>query len=373
MYNRRVRRSVLAVGFLAVFVLAGVLLLRPCTSSRPSNTGSGSTEPGKRGARPGTSSASSNVPVRRVAGSVYLDDVVTEGATVRLVAGGGAQERSARTDRHGHFEFGSIPVDAYQVIAEVQHATGAEISIDLSDPLAEVDKLRLVAHACEASLHGVVRDASGGTIAKARILVTDYMSEGPGVDAGVEGAYDLCVPVGDSGVLVRADGYADAYTQLSAFGRVHRDFQLVPEAVVSGRTVRAGDGAPVANAQVIARAEDFSPGQGNPSVFAVSDADGRFRLRGAGAGRYQMTATADHLASAEPVEISAELTASSEDLVLTLGATLSLSGRVVDRRSTRPIPDVRLWAVATLIREIADRDNSNGWFVRRRGSAAGRI
>src|SRR5690606_17903788 len=170
------------------------------------------------------------------------------------------------------------------------------------------------------------------------VIVTEDMSVGPGVDAGEDGAFDVCVPFGDSRIVVRADGYADAHASVSAFGRMHRDFQLVPDAIVAGRTVRSGDGSPVANALVTAQADDVSSWQRVPRVSAVSDADGRFQLRGIGAGRYRVTATADHLASTEPVQVHVEIGAPAEDIVCTLAPALSLAGRVVDKRTAKAIP-----------------------------------
>src|SRR5690606_33533288 len=133
-------------------------------------------------------------------------------------------DRSVRTDASGHFDFGPVPVDRYHVIADVPHATGAAIAIDLRDRLVDAEKLRLVAHACDASLHGVIRDASGGTIARARVIAASVVGSGPSTEAGDDGTYELCVPVGGGVVMVRADGYADAYAVVRAFGRVRRDF-----------------------------------------------------------------------------------------------------------------------------------------------------
>lgn len=243
MYHRRVRRSVLIGGILVIAALIALLVRESSTKSRASRTASGTSRHGDH--RAAKTSDVPDGPVRRVAGTVYLDDTGAAGATVRLAATHSALERTVKTDTHGGFDFGPVPFDRYHVIADVARGTGVAIAIDLHDRLVEVDKLRLVAHACEASLHGVIRYASGGTIAKARVIATGTLQDGPSTEASDEGAYELCVPVGQSMVMVRADGYADTYVAVSAFGRLRRDVQLVPEAIVAGRAVRAADGSPV--------------------------------------------------------------------------------------------------------------------------------
>jgi hypothetical protein len=213
-------------------------------------------------------------------------------------------------------------------------------------------------------VHGVIRDASGGTIAKARVIEASMLNVGPSTEAGDDGAYELCVPVGGGAVMVRADGYADTYAAVSAFGRVRRDFELVPEAIVAGHTVRVDDGSPVANARIIARSHDFTL-QRMPVVSALSDVDGQFRFRGLGPGRYTVTATADHFASAETVEVTADVTSPSEDVECKLVPALSISGRVVDKRTARPLADITVTVRAPESTDVVQsaRSRTDGTFA----------
>ena len=343
-YDRSVRRrAAIAAAVVGVLSIAIVLLVVRSSRQRAAS-------PAEHGERTtartvvGNSRVGATTASRNVAGIVYLDDAPSAGARVRLVDLRGSFEASRPTDDRGHFDFGAVPVSAYRVIAEVPRATGAAIDVDLRDQLVDGEKLRLIAHACDASLHGDVRDVSGGIVGRARLFVSpDFSGEGPGTDAGDDGAYELCVPFGDSGVIVRADGYADTLAFVSASGRVRRDFELVPEAVVAGRAVRASDGAPVSGAQLTLEPDGFSPMQPMPRLRAVSGADGEFRFRGVPPGQYALSATADHLGSAEPVHVDASVGIPAEGIECKLVPTLSIIGHVVEKGSRKPVPGRMLW------------------------------
>ncbi len=235
-------------------------------------------------------------------------------------------------------------MSVYRVIAEVARATGTAIDVDIRDQIVDAENLRLTAHACDASLHGVVRDVSGGVVGKARLFISpDGFGEGPGADAGEDGSYELCVPVGDGAVIARADGYADALALVGASGRIRRDFELVPEAVVAGRAVRASDGAPVQGAQLTLERDGFSSIQAVQLLRAVSGSDGNFRFRGVAPGSYALSATAEHLGSAEPMDVDATVAIPVEGIECKLVPTLSIAGLVVEKRSRKPVSDHLLW------------------------------
>jgi hypothetical protein len=303
---------------------------------------------------------------KRVAGTVFLESAPAAGATVRLVDGRSGTERAVRTDETGHFDFGAVLLGRYSVLAEVPHATGAALFVDLHNPTAAppADQLRLVAHACEAVLHGVVRDASGGTIAKARIVEATRFMSGPGVDSEEDGSYELCVSVGNSTIAVRADGYADAVAQVAAFGNLRRDFDLVPEAVVAGRAVRADDGSAVPGARVtlVSARPRFD---GVPFYTAISDNDGQFRFRGVGRGSYMLSANASHLATAEPQAVDADVSAPVEDLKCVLSAALSVAGHVVDKQKK---PVVGATVTIQSIRSFDWASNDDGVVTQTDGS-----
>lgn len=338
-------------------LLAAVLWHR---SHSPAKTQTKASEQQNHGGRLPGSLATTEDPraTKRVAGTVFLEAAPAASASVRLVDTRDGDERVVQTDAAGHFDFGAVLVGRYSVLAEVAHASGAAVFVDLRNPAAvpAPDQLRLVARACTALLHGVVRDASGGTIAKARVMETARFMTGPGVESADDGSYELCVSVGSSTIAVRADGYADAIAEVAAFGKLRRDFDLVPEAVVAGHTVRADDGSPVANARVTLVAD--RPGMGrSPFFIAMSDSDGRFRFRGVGRGSYTVNASAPHLVTTSPQVVTADVAAPVEDVQCALTAALSVAGHVVDK-AKHPIAGATVSIQATRTFDFGSADDS---------------
>jgi len=282
------------------------------------------------------------VPAHRVAGIVLVDDQPLAGATVRAIsrelrAGVGRPARVV-TDADGRFDLGELTGSQLTVVAEKPRLTSASQLVDLRDaaPAPPPDQLRLVLHACDAALSGTVRDSSGGAIAKARVA----LPLGGGSEADDDGRYELCIPVGDDHLVeVSADGYATASARISAYGRVQRDFQLVPEAIVAGRAIRADDKRPVAGAMIelTATRTDYH----ERALLAVADDDGRFRIEGAAPGRYQLHASADRLVTRDELDVFAEV-GNEEPVTAELTATLAIAGKVVEKGTGTPIGSARI-------------------------------
>lgn len=324
------RRRIVGVVVAVVLLLGAVFWHRSRSAAKTQNS---SAQKPKSGGRSSATLATTGDPAaqKRIAGTVFLESAPAAGATVRLVDGRSGAERVVQTDATGHFDFGGVLLGKYSVLAEVSHATGAITFVDLRNPTptTPADQLRLVAHTCEAVLQGVIRDASGGTIAKARVVETSGFMTGPGVESEEDGSYELCVSIGNNSIAVRADGYADAVAQVAAYGKLRRDFDLVPEAVVAGRAVRADDGSAVPGARVMLVSER-PRFDGVPFFTTIADGDGQFRFHGVGRGSYTLSASASHLITAEPQAVTADVSAPVEDAKCVLSAALSVAGRVVD-------------------------------------------
>jgi len=265
---------------------------------------------------------------RRIAGTVTLDGKPVE-ATVRLVGLAGQQRTT--TDASGHFAFERVPIAEYVLIAERPETEGDSRVLDLRDP-ANVEELGLVLHACAFVVEGLVHDASS-PIAHASVAEANDAKPGPAVESGDDGRYRLCVAPGDVELIVRADGYAHTRIDLAVYGRAHRDIELVPEAGISGRVVRAQDHTPVAGAIVEAQPERWQPGVQIRRV--VTGDDGGFRITGEGPGRFLLTATADHLAVRNPVPVIAEVMAPVEGATIEMQPAAMVRGVV--REAGKPV------------------------------------
>ena len=124
--------------------------------------------------------------------------------------------------------------------------------------------------------------------------------------AADDGAFELCVPVGETTLKVAADGYGTIAVMVAAFARLHRDFRLSPEAVIAGLTVR-DDGTAVAGAVVRLAATGFGRGEvPGAAAQTTSDSNGRFRFTGVASGRRQLNAAADGLLTSGSTDVLVE-------------------------------------------------------------------
>lgn len=276
--------------------------------------------------------AQRNAPARRLAGRVVFEGEPVAGATVRLA---GRLRRdvvlaSATTGGDGAFDFGPQDAALFFLSASADGKAGVVLPIDLRNPAMRppFDAVVLELRPCAASVYGFVLDASSGPIPGA------IVRRGPiDVVAASDGAYSLCVPIGEANLEVGADGYGTIAVALPVTNRFRRDFRLSPEGVVVGRAVRADDGKPVADALVTVR----PMGSDMPNIGglraadrrATTDADGRFRVAGILPGRSQASAMASGLRSPD-IDVNVEAGDANEELAVALEPTVVVQGRVVD-------------------------------------------
>jgi uncharacterized GH25 family protein len=285
--------------------------------------------------------AQRGVGLRRVAGVVLMDGKPVAGASVGLASKAamtGGREPRVVSDENGRFDFGPQLATTYVVAAEMPHVTGAIETIDLRDPTRAPppDQLQLVLHPCTASVHGKVTDTSQAPIAPARISRGDGDLAIGGVESSADGSYELCIPEGWTTLTVRAIGYAHVFDAITAFGPVRRDYTLVPDAAVVGRVVRTPDRAPVADAVVELHADPIST-LTSPTLYARSDAEGRFHFDGAAPGRHTLVATAERLVTARPLTVIAEVGAVKKEITCLVEPAVTVAGKVVDRGSREPV------------------------------------
>lgn len=277
---------------------------------------------------------------RRIAGRVVHAGRPVAKATVRLATEelrvGEWVLAELETDRDGRFDFGSRPPIRYQVIAQAEGLVAGGVAVELRarDPRPPPDDLTIELPACELVITGTVRDAAGGVIAGARVRAAARAELFANVLSDDQGNYRVCLLAGPAHLEAAADGYGTELEHTRGRRTARVDFALSPEVAIAGRVVD-GSGEPVAGAAVIAETDGHDPG-----ALTESAADGRFRLEGLAEGKYRVVARDGDQAAERTV--LANGTSPAAELLLTLGPSATLTGRVVV--GGRPAPDATVFA-----------------------------
>src|SRR5262249_14113900 len=149
-----------------------------------------------------------------------------------------------RTTDDGRFDFGTQPPAKFSVAATAEGRSAAIVEVDTRDPRSGAERIELRLGGCESVLVGHVSDASGGPIAGAQVCLAPPRASAC-VSADESGAYHTCLTPRQGIVSVSAAGYGAIYDRLDYVGhRLQRDYALTPEAVITGRVVRADTNAP---------------------------------------------------------------------------------------------------------------------------------
>ncbi|HEY4058004.1 MAG TPA: carboxypeptidase regulatory-like domain-containing protein, partial [Kofleriaceae bacterium] len=318
------KRGLVIGAALCVAALVAFFLLRghgTTSSTASSGSATGSTARNTRSSRAVDIARTG----RRIAGVVVGEDnQPIAGAHVQLASKETIRAPMIVTSADGAFDFGVKAPLVYAVFADAPKLTGAAYELDLGDAQAPSEKLRLVLHACDASIHGVVHDTVGGTVAGALVSRTAGRARSStGALSDATGTYELCIPTGGEDIVVTADGYATVRENVNVFGRTARDFVLVPGGTVTGKVVRASDKTPVDGATIALREKD-----GDSELYATSNEDGTFTIDGVLPGRRVVSAYVDKLATLDPPEIAVEIGAPTE-VTCEVSPVATLSGRLV--------------------------------------------
>lgn len=285
-----------------------------------------------------------SVQGRHIAGIVVREGVPAAGAAV-LLSDPLGRATVRRTTADGRFDFGPQIAAPFTVVAEHPASAPTIELVDLRNPRIAADDLHLVLHPCDASLRGTIRDAAGGTVPHARIgLPLAQVGTTGGAEADDEGAYTLCVPVGWSRVAIAADGYARAIERVEAYGVVRRDFTLVPAATIEGVVLREGDRAPVPNAIVEVRPDNWRGmfTERGTMLRVLADDSGAFHVDAVMPGAYAITARAEGLASPRPAFVFAETGIVGDPVECLVGATQTVRGTVSEENTGAPVVGVEV-------------------------------
>jgi hypothetical protein len=167
------------------------------------------------------------------------------------------------------------------------------------------DRVDLALASGGTTVSGTVSDIGGGVIAGARVTMHAISSRARDATdevvalSGDDGRYQLTLAAGDWAAAATHDDD----TRERKWVRVTTTplvvaFVLAPGATLRGQMI-ASDGTPVADAEVISRAERRGL---DSSGRAIADTDGKFALKGIGAGAFALTASARGYASNSPTD-----------------------------------------------------------------------
>jgi len=207
----------------------------------------------------------------------------------------------------------------------------------------------------KTGIAGTVIGADGRPVARAEVSASIRLKGGRSSSTrnrtGEDGAYLVAVEPGSYAVSVRDDRHRPAARADVAVreGEVTRgvDFALEPGPAIVGR-VTDDAGAPIAGAQVHAWPQARELGRALPDT--ETDADGRYRLGGIDAGRYEVSARSDDHLRGKRVPVEAPPI--GEVVVdLTLERGLAIEGIVLDPAG-QPVARA---TVATEVREVETR------------------
>ena len=287
--------------------------------------------------------APKGMPAKRIAGIVTFEGARVSGATVLLTSWfTGAREISRITDASGTFDFGPQLPPGLTISANAPGRVGISQWVELRDSTAvpPPDAIELKLLGCAATVTGHVLDSSGGPIEKAQVVL-----DGTRVETDHAGGYRACAVLGVHNLRATADGYGGVHVVVAVSGDISRDVVLVPEIAITGRVIRAADGAPVADAVVTIMPAGAFQSDGPQQTTAVTDAEGRFRASGVPPGEVTAIAIAEDLTSQSAAKANVIVGQPAPELTIRMVGTLTVRGKVVG--AGKPIVGVKVVAVRT--------------------------
>ncbi|HEX8108156.1 MAG TPA: carboxypeptidase regulatory-like domain-containing protein, partial [Kofleriaceae bacterium] len=254
------------------------------------------------------------------------------------------------TDASGAWSATAIAAGSYQVTASAVGflpASTSALAIAAGERNDHVD-LALASGGTTGS--GTVSDIGGGPIAGARVTMRPESIRGArsATDevialSGDDGSYQLTLPEGGCAARVTHDDYTNGskWFRVAAAPLVV-DFALVPGATIRGQVI-ASDGAPVPGAEVTSRTDRRGfGGYGR----ATADADGRFTLKGIGAGALALVASGRGHASRNPTKITVGVGEQVDNVKIVVDRGFSISGTIIDASTRKAIAGVRVQGYA---------------------------
>ncbi len=310
--------------------------------------------PGPRIARPPAVPAALSGRVTRRDGGAALAGAVVAIASKPVGQRTGALPEMPSTivvtDASGAWSATAIAAGSYKVTASAVGFLPASTSALAIAAGERNDHVDLALASGGTTVSGTVSDIGGGPIAGARVTMRSESIRGArsATDevialSGDDGSYKLTLPEGGCAARVTHDDYTNGgkWFRVAAAPLVV-DFVLVPGATIRGQVI-ASDGAPVPGAEVTSRTDRRGfGGYGR----ATADADGRFTLKGIGAGALALAASGRGHASRNPTKITVGVGEQVDNVKIVVDRGFSISGIIIDASTRKAIAGVRVQGYA---------------------------
>jgi protocatechuate 3,4-dioxygenase beta subunit len=256
--------------------------------------------------------------------------------------GESARPLQARTDAGGHFTLPAVPAGRYSLSATALGwlpTTRTDVVLVAGKDNPGLD---LVLGRGGHEVRGTVSDIGGGPVEDVLVRVTQTDDDTPfnfdrpalGVVSDEEGRFALQLADGHYAVTTFHPDYVDAEASLRVDGGPRSlAITLTPASSIEGRVLARASGQPVEGA-IVSRSGEESGAflvQGLGDDQAVTDAEGRFRLRGLPSGVVRLQAVARGFATRQPVEVVLGVAEHVSEVELLVDQALTISGFVVSR------------------------------------------
>ncbi len=288
----------------------------------------------------------------QLGGSVVgADGAVVQGALVALVEhswqASALEPITVETDKHGQWKLPSLAAGSYSVSVSAPGLRAQAHVVTCA--AAKADEIAFTLPSGGSMVRGSISDVGGGPVEAAAVWLLDLQQSSTVyvTRSTAAGAYELRVPPGLYLALATHPDYTLEVRPIT-LGEVatREDLTLLPGGSIEGTVVDGVTGAPVAGAKVSTLAPSPELNREAPSrwqvpsiygslLFVVSDANGRFRLRGLAPGNVRLSARIGAFSTPTPTTLALNLAEAKTGATIAVAAARTISGFVVARGDER--------------------------------------
>ncbi len=252
----------------------------------------------------------------------------------------------ATADKDGRWTLKDVTAGSYTLGATGPALLPAKRAVTVG--ATSIDGLDFVLDGGGAVVSGTVSDVLGGPIPGAKVQARKQRNNPFADDADIvaftddKGMYQLSLPPGDFMFVASHDAYRPGTRFVDMTTEpITIDFTLTPGATIRGQVVTT-DGTPVPDVNVAASGDGPNI---NIAAFAagdVTDENGNFTLASLAPGALGVTASGGGYSTVSPTIVEVGIGEQVDGVRVVVEKGLSISGRVVEKGTTKGIPGIRV-------------------------------